>query len=198
MAITPINSFDVPVNNADFDTWGLKLIAIFNSIDTLLGSPANTIKGNNTGGLTPTANLTTTQVAAMLPTVVGDSGAGGTKGMVPAPAAGDAAAGKVLGAGGGWVATRTRAIGRFNGTTGAAVVASGVSVVRTGTGLYTVTLSPAMADTNYIIDIIPESPSFQFNHALIPTKTTSTFTIETRTPATLQDPAFLNIVILTV
>jgi hypothetical protein len=33
----------------------------------------------------------------------GDAGSGGLKGLVPAPAAGDAAAGKVLGAGGGWV-----------------------------------------------------------------------------------------------
>jgi hypothetical protein len=33
----------------------------------------------------------------------GDSGSGGVHGLVPAPAAGDAAAGKVLGAGGGWV-----------------------------------------------------------------------------------------------
>lgn len=35
--------------------------------------------------------------------MVGDSGAGGAKGLVPAPAAGDAAAGKVLGASGTWV-----------------------------------------------------------------------------------------------
>jgi len=34
---------------------------------------------------------------------VGDSGSGGSAGLVPAPDAGDAAAGKVLGAGGGWV-----------------------------------------------------------------------------------------------
>ena len=37
------------------------------------------------------------------PVFVGDSGSGGTRGLVPAPAAGDAAANKVLGAGGGWV-----------------------------------------------------------------------------------------------
>lgn len=37
-------------------------------------------------------------------TMVGDSGAGGTKGAVPAPAAGDAAAGKYLNAGGTWSA----------------------------------------------------------------------------------------------
>lgn len=36
---------------------------------------------------------------------VGDSGAGGVKGAVPAPAPGDAIEGKVLGAGGGWVLT---------------------------------------------------------------------------------------------
>jgi hypothetical protein len=37
----------------------------------------------------------------------GDSGAGGVQGLVPAPAAGDGAAGKVLGATGGWVAGGT-------------------------------------------------------------------------------------------
>lgn len=47
---------------------------------------------------------TTTAIqTALLNALVGDGGAGGTKGLVPAPAAGDAAAGKVLGAGGGWV-----------------------------------------------------------------------------------------------
>lgn len=42
--------------------------------------------------------------AALLPAVVGDSGAGGTKGLVPAPAAGDAAAVKFLKADGTWAA----------------------------------------------------------------------------------------------
>jgi hypothetical protein len=44
-----------------------------------------------------------TPLTAALIAFVGDSGAGGTKGLVPAPASGDAAAGKVLGAGGGYV-----------------------------------------------------------------------------------------------
>ncbi len=39
-----------------------------------------------------------------LPAFTGDTGTGGASGLVPAPAAGDAAAGKVLGANGGWVA----------------------------------------------------------------------------------------------
>lgn len=42
-------------------------------------------------------------VQADLPVMTGDSGSGGAKGAVPAPAAGDAAANKVLGAGGTWV-----------------------------------------------------------------------------------------------
>lgn len=48
-------------------------------------------------------DATATEATAELNAVVGDSGSGGTKGLVPAPSAGDAAAGKVLGAGGGWV-----------------------------------------------------------------------------------------------
>ena len=48
------------------------------------------------------ASRTPAQATATLPTVVGDSGSGGTKGLVPAPAAGDAAAGKFLKANGLW------------------------------------------------------------------------------------------------
>jgi hypothetical protein len=51
---------------------------------------ANTIKGNNTGSTANAADLTATQTTAMLNAMVGDSGSGGTKGLVPAPATGDA------------------------------------------------------------------------------------------------------------
>lgn len=61
---------------------------------------ANTIKGNNTAGLSDPLDLTTAQTTAMLNVMVGDSGAGGTKGLVPAPAVGDAQ--KVLSGGGTW------------------------------------------------------------------------------------------------
>lgn len=43
-------------------------------------------------------------MTALLAAMVGDSGAGGTKGLVPAPAAGDAAANKFLKANGAWAA----------------------------------------------------------------------------------------------
>ena len=64
---------------------------------------ANTLKGNSTAGTANEADLTATQATGMLNTLVGDSGSGGTKGLVPAPAAGDAAAGKVLGASSLWI-----------------------------------------------------------------------------------------------
>lgn len=49
-----------------------------------------------TAGVIDAAAKTPTAATAVLDAVVGDSGAGGTKGLVPAPAAGDAAAGKFL------------------------------------------------------------------------------------------------------
>jgi hypothetical protein len=50
-----------------------------------------TFKGRTTASTGNVEDLTTTQATAMLNVMVGDSGSGGTKGLVPAPAAGDAA-----------------------------------------------------------------------------------------------------------
>jgi hypothetical protein len=61
-----------------------------------------TIKGNVSGSTATPSDLTATQVTAALNTMVGDSGAGGSKGLVPAPSAGDAASGKYLKADGSW------------------------------------------------------------------------------------------------
>lgn len=65
--------------------------------------PANTIKGNNTGLTANAADLTSTQVTAMLNVFIGDSGSGGTKGLVPAPASATFSAGDFLSAGGSWL-----------------------------------------------------------------------------------------------
>jgi hypothetical protein len=63
---------------------------------------AATLKGRATAGTGDPEDLTATQATALLNVVTGDSGAGGVKGLVPAPAAGDAAAGKYLAAAGGY------------------------------------------------------------------------------------------------
>lgn len=61
-------------------------------------------KGRITAGTGVPEDLTATQATAILNAVVGDSGSGGTKGLVPAPASGDAAAGKFLKADATWAA----------------------------------------------------------------------------------------------
>lgn len=82
-------------------------IAVTNG-DGVAGAPtvalavaaANTFKANNTGGSAVPTDITVTAATAALNVMVGDSGAGGTKGLAPAPAAGDTAAGKFLKASG--------------------------------------------------------------------------------------------------
>lgn len=61
------------------------------------------IKGRATAGSGAPEDLTGAQVTAMLDAFVGDTGSGGTKGLTPAPGAGDNAAGRVLDASGGFV-----------------------------------------------------------------------------------------------
>ncbi len=102
------------------------------SIFSVSGSPV-TSSGTLTGTLaTQNANLVfagpgsggaavptfRTLVAADYVTMVGDSGAGGVKGAVPAPAAGDAAANKFLKADGTWSAVTTGGSIFYQGNTG--------------------------------------------------------------------------------
>lgn len=84
-----------------------------------------TIKGRTTAGTGDPEDLTATQATAILNSFVGDSGSGGTKGLAPAPAAGDAAAGKFLKADG------TYAVPPGSGST--PIVVSGYNQTVTGT-----------------------------------------------------------------
>ena len=93
--------------------------------------PAHTIKGNNTAAPANAVDLTDAQAAAELPAFVGDSGSGGTKGSVPAPAAGDAAAGKFLAAGGGWSVPS----GGGNVSTSGSISTGALGIWASGTGL---------------------------------------------------------------
>lgn len=70
----------------------------------LANMAAGTYKMRVTASTGDPEDATAAQATAGLNAMVGDSGSGGTKGLVPAPAAGDAAAGKFLKADGTWVA----------------------------------------------------------------------------------------------
>lgn len=62
----------------------------------------DTIVANTTGSSSSPSAVAISDLTPKLNVVVGDSGSGGTKGLVPTPAAGDASAGKFLKADGTW------------------------------------------------------------------------------------------------
>lgn len=100
----------------------------------------STIKGRAAGaGTGDPTDLTGTQATVILDAMVGDSGSGGTKGLAPAPAAGDAAANKFLHADGtykvptgngisGSTGSTDNALLRADGTGGSTAQASAITV----------------------------------------------------------------------
>lgn len=81
----------------------------------LANMSTQTIKGRTTAGSGDPEDLTATQATAILNNFVGDSGSGGTKGLVPAPASGDAAASKFLKADGTWQVVTDTGITQLTG-----------------------------------------------------------------------------------
>ena len=77
---------DVVANGPGSVSATIQTNAVTNS--KLAQAPATTLKGNNTGITANVTDLTPAQVTAILPTFVGDTGTGGTQGLVPAPTAG--------------------------------------------------------------------------------------------------------------
>lgn len=101
----------------------------------------STFKGRAaSSGTGAPVDLTATQATAILNNFVGDSGSGGTKGLVPAPAAGDAASNKFLSANGSWIvppgagdvvgpaSSTDGGFVKFDGTTGKLIKNSAASI----------------------------------------------------------------------
>lgn len=90
-------------------TWTIDNSVVSNA--KLADMATQTIKGRTTAGTGAPEDLTATQTTAILNVMVGDSGSGGTKGLVPAPAAGDAT--KVLSGAGTWIAQGAGSVGSW-------------------------------------------------------------------------------------
>lgn len=101
---------DVTITNAGVTAIGTNKVTNSQAAQMV----AHTFKGNNTGSTANALDLTATQLTAELNNMVGDSGSGGTKGLVPAPASGDAAATKFLKADGTWTTVSASGGGGIN------------------------------------------------------------------------------------
>ena len=107
------------------------------------------------------AGSPTVNISASDPAMVGDTGSGGTGGNVPAPASGDAAAGKFLKADGTWavpsgsgIGTFTQEVVTFSGTAGTlahtpvgggffALFRNGILMIPTGSGVQSYSITGA-------------------------------------------------------
>jgi len=130
VATTRIMSTAAPLTGGGNLTADRTLSIQSNGIDYSLVAqvPPHVFVGNNTGVTANLSNMSQAQATAELNGFVGDTGSGGLKGMVPAPIAGDAAAGKVLGAAGSWVVPPTSAINPANvSITGGSITGTAIS-----------------------------------------------------------------------
>lgn len=171
----------VPDVGGDVDAWGgilnVEVEAQHADLEMLNTAGANTILGRNEGTSGDVERLTGTEVTAMLDAVAGDAGSGGTKGLVPAPAAGDAAEFKFLKASGAW-ANVFAARGLFNGSTGADVgTPLNLSCTRNSAGDYSFAFDSAVASTAYLVFITPEDSANDLAAPAVTAKTVNGFDV---------------------
>jgi hypothetical protein len=157
----------VVVPNADYGdisisggVWSIDAASV--SLAKMANLAANSIIGNNTGSSATPIALTGTQVTAMLSAYVGaTSGAGGTKGLVPAGAAGDQ--NKVLKGDATWLALATVATtgsaADLTGTLAAAQLPqfTGGDVTSASTGTATLTIGSATVSLTKMANLAANS-----------------------------------------
>jgi hypothetical protein len=154
VVVTSATGGDVLIWNSTDTAWENAQLTLNAAVDVTITSAANNdfLKYNGSQWV----NVTPATAAAALPAMVGDSGSGGTKGLVPAPASGDAAAGKVLKADGTWGTVSgsvdSAAIDSAFGSTRGSVLyrgASGWTILAPGTSGYFLRTNGSGADPQW-------------------------------------------------
>lgn len=164
--------------NAAFDgsaNFALNLTIVNDAITNakLANMATSTLKGRVTAGTGDPEDLTTAQATTLI-----NPFTTALKGAVPA----STSANRTLYGDGTWRdVPRIIASGRFDGTTGAAISATNLSVVRNSAGDYTATLTTPHSDDNYII-IVTASGATTYsasvgNPATITTSSFNVFTL---------------------
>lgn len=110
---------------------------------------------------------TATQATALLNAMVGDSGSGGTKGLAPAPAAGDAAALKYLKADGTWAVPSSTVA--YRSMTSVGNILTTDHIVELSGASFTATLPTAVGVTGKIYELIHSDPSAIYYYTLATT-----------------------------
>lgn len=112
----------------------------------------NNLIGNVSGSTAAPSAVTGTQANVILPAFTGDTGSGGVKGLVPAPSAGDAAAGRYLKADGTF-AVPSGAVSSVSGRTGAVTLdGTDVAFTQAGTGASTRNATLKMRESVSVLD----------------------------------------------
>lgn len=167
------------------------------------------IKGRKSSGTGNVEDLSAADATSILNDFVGDSGSGGTKGLVPAPGTGDAAAEKFLKADGSWATTPAGFSNPmtdsgdiiYGGSAGAATKLSGNTTTtkkvlsQTGTGSASAAPSWSQVDYSDIAGVLPSPGATTLGGVKSLSATTSNWinSIGTDgTPGTSQ-PAFTDI-----
>lgn len=108
-----------------------------------------TLKGRTTAGTGSPEDLTATQATALLNAMVGDAGAGGTKGLVPVPAAGDAT--KFLRGDATWAAAGGGGVTWVTKTSGYTAVSGNFILADTSSAGFTITLPATPSANDFVV-----------------------------------------------
>jgi len=173
------NNYVHPNHTGDVTSVGDGATTIANDVVTnakLANMATATFKGRTTAGTGDPEDLTVAQATALLAAFVGDSGSGGTKGLVPAPVAGDSTRflrgdGTFQSIPGGGDALTSGNLSQFAATS--SLQLAGVITDETGSGSLVFGTAPTISDPDFT-GLVDAQQSVAFSGDISPATITAT------------------------